>query len=353
MAEMTLNKRHFLYQEDLDKILSLRGIEVFHNKSFLITGATGQIGVCMIDALMKYASMGHAVTVYAVGRSKEKAALRLGEYYSNPSFHFIEQDVRMPFSDELKVDYIIPLASNTHPLAYSQYPIETIGINIKGIENALELAVRCGADVLYPSTVEIYGNARGNDVFKEDYTGMLNLSTSRSCYPESKRVSEAMCQSFIVEKGVRCKVARLSRVFGPTILASDTKASSQFIKNALAHENIVLKSNGNQFFSYTYVADAVSALFYILIHGENGFAYNVANEKCNIHLVDFARICASVARSEVVIESPSESERSGYSIAVNAILDNSSLMKLGWEPCFHIENAITRTIQILSCEKEC
>lgn len=340
---MKLNKKHPFYQEDLNYILSTKGIENLRGKSILITGATGLLGVNLIDALMLMGS----VKVYAVGRSKAKAESRLGEYYDNPNFVFIEQDVCQPFADDLKVDYIIPGASNTHPLVYSQYPIETIMINIKGAEHALNLAERCGATVLYMSTVEVYGNAIDQDVFTEDYTGKLNLATSRACYTESKRVSEAMCQSYMAEKGVKVKIVRLSRIFGPTMLESDSKASSQFIKKAIAGEDIVLKSKGEQFFSYTYVSDAVAAMLHVMINGENGVAYNVANEKCNIHLKDFALLCAKSCGSKVVFDLPTEEEKKGYSIAMQAILDNSKLQNIGYRPFYNIEDAIYRTLQSL------
>ena len=164
MAEIgILNKQHPLYQEDR---------------------------VCLIDALMKANAEGANITIYALGRSREKAASRLGEYYANDHFHFVERDARASLADLPAVDVIIPLASNTHPLAYSQFPIETIEINVKGAEHALEKALTDGATVLYPSTVEVYGNARGEDIFTEDYTGQLNLRNARACYPESKRLSE-------------------------------------------------------------------------------------------------------------------------------------------------------------------
>lgn len=338
-----LNKKHPLYQEDLNHILSVKGIEKLEGKSFLITGATGLIGLHLIDALMKLSG----VKVYAVGRSKERAAERLGEYFSNPDFVFLEQDVCNPFPENLNVDYIIPLASNTHPLAYSQYPIETIMINVKGAEHALELASRTNATVLYPSTVEIYGNARGNDVFTEDYTGHLNLSTARACYTESKRVSEAMCQSYIAEKGIDVKIVRLSRIFGPTMLESDTKASSQFIKKALAGEDIVLKSKGDQFFSYTYVTDAVAAMLHILLKGEPGKAYNISNDECNVHLRDFAEACASIVGRKVVFDLPSDAEMKGYSVATQAIMSNESLIESGLVMKYEINTAVSRTIKIL------
>ena len=348
MAEITsimkLKKQHPLYIEDLNHILTVKGIEKLKGKSFLITGATGLIGVHLIDALMKLSS----VKVYAVGRSKERAAERLGEYFSNPDFVFLEQDVCNPFPTDLEVDYIIPLASNTHPLAYSQYPIETIIINVKGAEHALNLASRTSATVLYPSTVEIYGNARENDVFTEDYTGQLNLSTARSCYTESKRVCEAMCQSYNAEKGVDVKIVRLSRIFGPTMLESDTKASSQFIKKALSGEDIVLKSKGDQFFSYTYVTDAVAAMLHILLNGESCKAYNISNDECNVHLRDFAGTCASIVGRKVVFELPSDAEMKGYSVAAQAILSNESLRASGFQSHYDIASAISRTISILS-----
>lgn len=338
-----MNKQHPLYQEDLQNILSLKGIEKLHGKSFLITGATGLLGVHLIDALML---MGD-VKVYAVGRKKEKALDRLGEYFNNPNFTFIEQDVCSPFSENLTIDYIFPGASNTHPLAYSKYPVETMLSNIKGAENALELASRCNAIVLYPSSVEIYGNARENDVFTEDYTGQLNLSNSRACYTESKRACEALCQSYIAEKNVNVKIVRLSRIFGPTMLDSDTKASSQFIKKAIDQENIVLKSKGEQFFSYTYISDAVSAMLCVLLNGDNGVAYNVSNECCSVQLKDFAQQCADCCGKKVVFDLPSEQEQKGFSIASRAILSNERIKSIGFIPRYTLKDAINRTIVML------
>ena len=349
MAEIKLNKQHPLYQEDLSRIVDIPGIERLDNSAFLITGATGLIGVCMIDALLHYHKVtGADLQIFAIGRSWEKAKSRLGEYEHNGHFHFIEQDVRQPLPENVRADVIIPLASNTHPLAYSQYPIETIEINVKGAEHALKKALACGATVLYPSSVEVYGNARGEDVFTEGYTGKLNLENSRACYPESKRLSEALCQSYMAERGVDVKIARLSRVFGPTMLMSDTKASSQFILKALAGEDIILKSKGEQFFSYTYVADVVRSMLYILLHGESGKPYNVSNRECDVKLKDFAGACARWAGKDVVFDLPSEVEQKGYSVAMHAILDNTRLMSIGFPPLYSFNRAVFRTLNIIS-----
>ena len=123
---MKLNRSNPLYIQDLDNILQTKNVNLLRDKSILITGATGLLGVCLIDALMRLNERGGNVQIYAVGRNREKAYERLGVYFGHPCFHFIEQDVQTEFPPQLHADFIIPGASNTHPLAYSQYPIETM-----------------------------------------------------------------------------------------------------------------------------------------------------------------------------------------------------------------------------------
>lgn len=340
---MKLNKQHPLYAEDLQRILNVDGVASLRGKSVLVTGATGLVGVELVDALMQLGG----VKVLAVGRSRQRAAGRLGEHYGHPDFTFIEQDVCDPLPD-VKADYVIPLASNTHPLAYSSYPVETMTVNLKGAEHALRLAQACGAVVLYPSSVEIYGNTPDAHAFREDETGRLDLSTSRACYTESKRGCEALCQSFVTEHQVDVRIVRLSRVFGPTLLESDTKASSQFLLKALRKEDIVLKSDGGQQFSYMYVSDVVAAMLHVMLHGVPGRAYNVASDACQVQLKEFARLCAEHCGRQVVFDLPSEQERRGYSIARNALLDTFRLTETGFRPVFDMENAVRRTLAILS-----
>ena len=131
------------------------------------------------------------------------------------------------------------------------------------------------------------------------------------------------------------------------MLMSDTKAISQFIKKAVSGEDIVLKSKGDQFYSYTYVADAVSGLLTILLKGEKGEAYNIADERSDITLKDLAEILAEKAGKKVVFELPDAVENAGYSKATKARLDGSRLKKLGWEAHYDIRTGLSRTVDIL------
>jgi nucleoside-diphosphate-sugar epimerase len=128
---------------------------------------------------------------------------------------------------------------------------------------------------------------------------------------------------------------------------SDTKAVSQFIKKGIAGEDIVLKSEGTQYYSYTYVADAVSGLLTALFDGENGEAYNIAEESGDIMLKDLAAIIAGINGKQVVFELPDAVEAAGYSKATKARLNGAKLMALGWKPRYDIKSGMERTIKIL------
>lgn len=321
------------------------------NKSFLISGATGMIGKCLIDIIMyKNENDNLNCTIIALGRNKEKASNRLGEYFNNNNFKFIESDINKSIDvEDEKIDYILHAASSTHPLQYSNDPIGTITANVMGTYNLLELGAQKNIDrFLFASSVEIYGENRGDiDKFDENYLGYINCNTLRAGYPESKRTGETLCQAFIKQKNMDVVIARLSRVFGPTMLMSDSKASSQFIKNGINEEDIVLKSEGLQNYSYSYVFDAVMGLLICLTKGKCGEAYNIADDKFDIKLKDFAKACADTVNKKVIFDLPDETERAGYSTATKALLNATKIKEIGYFVEQGFNDRIEDTIKIL------
>lgn len=342
---------HKLYIEDIDYVASLPlDWESLRGSSFVISGASGNIASFFIDVLKKK-DLG--IRIFALGRNEEKAKDRFAGYWEDPDFTFvsgdINQGIRLPIGEDETVDYIFHAASNTHPKAYSADPIGTVTTNILGTYNLLEYGAGHGCKrFLFASSVEVYGENRGDvDKFDEGYLGYIDCNTMRAGYPESKRCGEALCQAYIAQKGMDIVIPRLARTYGPTLLASDTKAISQFIHKGVQQEDIVLKSEGSQLYSYSYVADAVSGIFYCLLKGENGGAYNIADEGSDITLKDLAAIVAEHAGRKVVFELPDAKEAAGYSTATKAILDSSRLKKLGWEAHYDMKAGITRTVDVL------
>ncbi len=340
-----------LYQSDVNAICSIDlPWNKLSGKSLLITGAAGMIGSCFIDVIMKKNRESLNCKVYALGRSAEKAKKRFAYCAHSGNFEFLQHDINKPIEFELgSVNYILHLASNTHPVAYSGDPIGTITTNIIGTNNLLKYAVKHKTErFVFASSVEIYGENCGDaEKFDESYFGYIDCNTLRAGYPESKRCGEALCQAYKKQFGLDVVIPRFARVYGPTMLMSDTKASSQFILKAVAGEDIVLKSAGEQYYSYTHVVDAVSGLFTVLLKGESGEAYNIADGKSDIRLKDFARLCSETAGTKVVFDIPDESEAAGYSKATKARLDGRKLESLGWQPIYAIGQGIEKTVAIL------
>ena len=342
-----------LYMEDVRYVAALPlPWNKLKNRSIMISGATGMIGSFLVDVILeKNLINGLSCTVYALGRSEEKAMVRFSKFANDPYFVFVPYDVKLPFErkDLGMIDYILHLASNTHPMQYSTDPIGTITTNIIGVQNLLEFSVEHHATrFAFASSNEIYGENRGDvEFFDENYCGYINSNTMRAGYPESKRCGEALCQAYKAQKGLDVVILRPTRSYGPTMLMSDTKAISQFIKKGIAGEDIVLKSEGTQYYSYSYVADTVSGLLYILLYGENGEAYNIAEEHSDIMLKDLAAVIAGINGKKVVFEMPDAVEAAGYSTATKARLDGHKLQRLGWKPRYDITNGMERTIKIL------
>lgn len=340
------------YLEDVETIADVDlPWEKLQNKALLLSGATGLLGSFLVDVLMQKNQYGLNCTIHALGRTQKKAEERFLKWWGDEHLIFLSYDVNKPFvgEDLETIEYVLHLASNTHPVQYATDPIGTITTNIVGLQNMLDFAVmHHSTRFAFASSCEIYGENRGDvDMFEENYCGYIDPNTLRAGYPESKRCGEALCQAYKVQKNLNVVIPRFTRSYGPTMLLTDTKAISQFIRKGVANEDIVLKSAGTQNYSYTYMGDAIYGLLTVLLCGENGEAYNIADEASNITLKDLAWIISNHAGKQVVFEIPDAVEVAGYSKATKALLDGSKLKRLGWKPFYTIKKGIPRTIEIL------
>lgn len=307
------------------------------NKTILISGGTGFIGSLFCNVL-RYRNKYYKQNIKII-------CLAFTAFDNDETVTYIKGDISKPLSVEGNVDYILHMASNTHPELYKTDPVGTITGNIFGAYNLLTIAKEKKTKrFVLASSCEIYGEC-GEEPVDELYSGYINCNTARAGYNEAKRVSESLCQSFAQQYGIESVVFRLARVFGADKTKKDTKAMAQFIRNAVSREDIILKSSGKQKYSYIYVADAVSGIIKVLLDGVAGEAYNISSDNDGMSLSDYAKFLASLANKKVIFEIEKDPNASQ---AQNALLDNSKIKNIGFKPLFTTKEGLKRTFDILS-----
>lgn len=322
--------------------------------SVLVTGAAGMLGSGVVDFLIylnKYED--YKIQIYALGRTKSKLYDRFGEYVDESYFHILPLDISKELKLEDKVDYMIHAASNADPYMMANYPVDTLLANVVGVNNVLQLAVKCNAKkVIYVSSGEMYGQPDDTveNGFVEDYCGKVDYSNPRSCYPSGKRAAEVLCQSYISQYNVNASIVRPCHCYGPTMTKTDSRAMSQFFRNVLEGKDIVLKSDGTLERTHCYVTDAASAMLTVLLKGENGAAYNIADNNSVASIREVATLIAQAKGKKVVFDLPNDIEKRGFSKVVRAVLDGSKLESLGWKPQLSLKQGVESTLQILDEE---
>ena len=340
-----MNIQSDLFQSELRDIARLPlPYADFANKTVAVTGAGGLIGRYMLYALDAINRAHHLnLRLIALCRNPERTMRRLSGI---ENLTYMQYDARLPLNADLTADYILHAASNAHPIAFSGDPVGTMQANVLGTMNLLEAARRCNARFLMCSTGEIYGENPAIDAFSETDFGMVNPMNPRSCYPEGKRAAETLCACYAAQYGVHAMAARITYTYGPTITDESSRADAQFLRRAMAGEDIVLKSSGSQVRSYCYAADTIAALITLLLTGELGQAYNVANPDCSVSIREYAETLARIAGVRVIFELPPDQERAGYSKVNRAVLNAEKLMRLGWKPKYDLAAGLAHTIEI-------
>lgn len=332
------------YSQDIEKAASLNlPWEKLEDKNILITGATGLIGSCIVEVLLYNPK--RQCHVYAAGRNEQRAMKRFEAFANDKRFHFFTYDVTEPLSSSIDFHYIIHAASNASPNFFAEKPVEVMMSNINGVNNLLMYGKEHHLErFLFVSTGEVYGEGDGR-VFTEDYQGYVNINSPRSCYPSSKRAAETLCAAYSKEYGIDYIIARPCHTYGPHFTEADNRVYAQFIRNVLNGEDIIMKSTGSQMRSWCYVVDCVSAILHILLKGNEGEAYNIADAESNISIRELAEMIARIGGKEVIIQLPSDAEKQSFNPVTKSVFATDKLQSLGWSITGQMIDKIKSTIE--------
>lgn len=336
-----------IYLNDLKNQSSRIDFDKLDNKSVLITGACGLICSYAVDLLL-YANMylNKKIKVYVLSRNENNILDRFS-YYKGDMLIPVVQDVCKKINIK-KIDYIIHGASNASPKAFINDPVGTMNANYLGSLNVLELAKKWNSNVIYISSSDIYGNVDVDHPLSENEYGVINILEERASYASSKRASETLCFSYSKQYNTNVKIVRPAHIYGPTYTKGDSRAVSDFIRNVIEGNDIIMKSNGESVRSYCYVGDTVVGIFKVMLDGLSGEAYNISNENNIISIKELANIIAKANNKKVIIDLPKDEISKKIDKNVKMIkLSSDKLRKLGWDCLVNIEEGINISVNSL------
>ncbi len=338
--------------DDMQEIYN-RGIALNDNlreSKVYISGAAGMIASYLVYYLIYLNEVyGYNIEIYAGIRNEKKALWRFKNYIDKHYFHIIKDDVVYPLSNDIKFDYVIHAASLASPQYYGKMPVETMLPNIIGTYNLLNHAKNYGAkSFVFFSSGAVYGINKTNFLINENMNGEFDFIAPQNVYGESKRSGEALCSAFYKEYGVPVKSVRIFHTYGPTLdLNGDKRAFSDFVNKIVNNENIILRSDGRQYRQFCYLTDAILAILFVLINGQNGESYNLANNKEFVTIRDLAERLVQFYPEKHLKVIINVKKDDGYLPLDNVkpvLSDTAKIERLGCDFRVSIEEGFKRTI---------
>jgi UDP-glucuronate decarboxylase len=302
-------------------------------KRILVTGGAGFLGSHLCERLV---NQGHDVICLDNFFTSQKT--NVAHLLGQPNFDLVRHDVTHPIW--LEVDEVYNLACPAAPGHYQFNPIKTLKTSVMGAINMLGLAKRCRAKVLQASTSEVYGDPEVHPQV-ESYRGAVNPIGPRACYDEGKRAAETLFMDYHRANRVNVRIVRIFNTYGPRMHPFDGRVVSNFIRQALAGEEITMYGDGQQTRSFCYVDDLVDGLIRMM-NGPDSFIgpVNLGNpDEFTIHELAELVIELTGSRSQLVHNPLPQDDPTRRRPDITLAKTH-----LGWTPHIKLRTGLEKTI---------
>ena len=302
-------------------------------KRILVTGGAGFLGSHLCERLVQQRHDVICLDNFFTSQKSNVVHL-LGE----PNFELIRHDVTLPIF--LEVDEIYNLACPAAPGHYQFNPIKTLKTSVAGAINVLGMAKRCKAKVLQASTSEVYGDPEVHPQ-PETYRGSVNPIGPRACYDEGKRAAETLFVDYHRMNGTNIRIVRIFNTYGPRMHPFDGRVISNFIRQALAGEDLTIFGDGSQTRSFCYRDDMVEGIIRMM-EGPDDFTgpVNLGNPG-EYSIEELARVVIEMtgAKSKLVHEPLPADDPTQRQPDITLAKKH-----LDWGPTVQLRDGLTKTI---------
>jgi UDP-glucose 4-epimerase len=262
----------------------------------LITGGAGFIGSHLAEEHLERGD-----EVYIIDDLSTGSMENIGRIKGLSNFHYYLDSVTNHYLMAELVDLcdaVYHLAAAVGVRLIVESPVRTIETNIRGTEAVLHHAAKKRKRVLIASTSEVYGKRDRVPFSEDDDLVMGATNKGRWSYACSKAIDEFLAIAYWKEKRVPTTIARLFNTVGPRQTGRYGMVIPNFVRQALAGEDITVYGDGSQSRCFTHVSDVVGALIRLIESQKAvGEVYNIGSDR-EVTILELAEKVKSLTGSD-------------------------------------------------------
>lgn len=257
---------------------SLSGLGELRDASVIVTGASGFIGLNLVEALSELGAR-----ILVIDR------IQPADHFPNVEFEWAD----LRHLDKIyEADYLIHLAAITNAGYAEKYPLDTYEVNVLGTVNLLH-HVAISKRVIFPSTALIY-KASEMPISEHDEQELS------STYAQSKSIGEQIIKFSCKRLEVDHTIVRFFNIYGPGQLSM--YIVPQILRQIMEDRRVVLR-NGAVIRDLLYVDDCIGAVLKLAVSSDAaGSVFNIGSGRIAT-ISDIARTAVRVSgQTSVEIE---------------------------------------------------
>lgn len=285
------------------------------HRSYFITGATGFLGSNLIRELIL-----NNHTVYCL-RRKSSNFIRLNDIFEKLIWVDLESLNPMQFFSTNSIDGIIHCATDYGRKIVD--PIQTIEANLILPLRLLHAAAANGISIFLNTDTILDKLINNYSLSKSQFAEWLNSYSDRIC-------------------GINVV---LEHFYGGG--DDDTKFTTFVIRSLISKRDTLPLTTGDQKRDFIYIDDVVSALLLILdqshLYNHGYYRFEIGTGKLT-SVREFVNLAKSLTlNNNTILSYGALPYRKGE--IMEAKIDNSNIMKLGWRSAVSLEEGLSRTIK--------
>ena len=235
-------------------------------RKILITGGAGFIGSYLTEKYLAADCEVYIIDDLSTGDIKNIQQLQDNPEYAG-RLHVVI-DTIMNYDKMLELigicDTVFHMAAAVGVKYIIENPLQSITTNLRGTEIVLELCNKFRKKVLIASTSEAYGKQNHAPLREDNDTVFGPSHKARWSYAAAKLMDEFNAIAYYRKYGLPVVVVRLFNTVGPRQTGRYGMVIPNFVRQALANEEVTVFGDGTQTRTFTHVGEVCYALIKLI-----------------------------------------------------------------------------------------